>query len=131
MLSKIFDEQKVLHGYFRTFSSRIEIMSNIQTCFVLENNEYIIKIDIEENESYASVILERKSDNKVYYALSDYSFLQNSTDMFCILTSIDKNEYYQEMRDCLKQKSNKNNSKEIRLVMLIYKLLEAFILEIA
>lgn len=131
MLAKIFDAQKALHSYFKTFSSKIEILSNIQTCFVLENNDYIIKINIEENEIYASIILERKKDKKVYYALSDYSFLPNATDIFCILTSINKNEYYQEIRDCLKQKSNKNNSKEISLVMLIYKLLETFILEIA
>ncbi|NLO42003.1 MAG: hypothetical protein GX109_03100 [Bacteroidales bacterium] len=130
MLAKCFDEQKASYEFLRLFSSKTEKLSNVDTRFVLESNEYIITINIEENECYASVTLERKKDKKVFYAFADYSFLQNSTDIFDVLGTINKDYYYQEIRKCLKQKFSKRNLKEVRMVTLIYSLLEAFILKI-
>ena len=126
-LAKMLCEQKDLYNILSTFSSKIEDVTYIFRRVILENNDFIIEINLEDYETYASVVLKRKKDKRTYYALADYSYLSNATEMFDLLKNIDKDQYYQEVKECLKQK----NSKEERLVSLIYRLLEIFLLEIA
>jgi hypothetical protein len=130
LLSQVFYEYKENVGLLRNYIIKVENISNIHSLVLIENEENSIKLDIEENEGYVSVLFERKFDKSIYYALSDYSYIKESKDIFDVLNnSISKDVFYQEIRECIKnqKKAGKRYIYQIKLVGLIYGLIEEFL----
>lgn len=130
LLSDVFYEYKESFEFLKGYTIKIENVTNILNYVSIENEENMIKIAIEENEGYASVLIERKISKLFYYALSDYSYIEGAKSIFDVLNnSINKDDFYKEIKECLKnqKKIGKRNVFQIKLVKLIYGLIEEFI----
>lgn len=130
LLSDVFYEYKENYEYLKSYTVKIEKVNNILNNVLLENKENVIKITIEENEGYASVLIEQKPTKLFFYALSDYSNIDGAIDIFDVMdNSINKDDFYREVRNCIKKqkKIGKHNAYQIKLVQLIYDLIGQFL----
>ena len=130
LLSDVFYEDKENYEYLKSYTIKIDKVSSILNYVLLENEVNIIKIAIEENEGYASILIEQKLTTFFYYALSDYSNIDGAIDIFDVMdNSINKDDFYREVRNCIKKqkKIGKHNAYQIKLVQLIYDLIGQFL----
>jgi len=130
LLSQIFIDYKNKIELLKNYTLVYKFVSNTHSHIIFENEENIITLDIEENEGYVSILFERKTNQMIYYALSDYSYLKGAKNVFDVLSNSDEKDlFYQEVNNCVKnqKKIGKRNIYQIKLVKLIYELIEKFI----
>ena len=85
LLSEVFYKYKDNCKVFEDYTIRMEWKTSTFCVISIENKDNLIKLNIEDPESYVSVLIENKAKNEFFYALSDYSYIKGSKNIFDVL----------------------------------------------
>ena len=128
MLSGMFFEYKEDYEELKGYSIRMKKVSFIYHQVFIENEENMIRIDLEQyGDILGGVLFYKKSSDTYYYTLADYSYIRGAKDVFSYVTSIKKEDFYREARSKFFIRYFKRNLYHYNLVHLIYNLIEEFI----
>ncbi len=129
-LAQLFIDYKNEYELLKTFKISKKRITNICNSLSIENGKNTIILDIEESEGYVSVLFKHKIYATIFYTLSDYSYIEGAKDIFDVFgNSRDKLQFYHEVKYCVKnqRKTRKHNIYQIKLVKLIYDLIEDYL----
>lgn len=122
-------EQKENSEILKNYAMRLETVQYNFNRLYIENEENMIRLDIEEqSEEYVSVLFERKPSKEYFYALSDYSYIKGARDVFDVI-NINKDSFYKELRMYYRKSKLpwKHKSCKIKIVQAVYSLIEEYI----
>lgn len=129
MLEGMFFEYKKNFELLKDCSIKINQISYIYHQIIIENKENLITIDMEGyGDILGGVLFYNKRFNSYFYTLADYSYIKGAKDVFDVVTSISKQDFYKDVRSSFVIRHFRKNLYNYNLVHSIYNLIEEFIM---